>query len=171
MINIASRGALSRVKSRLGYDHLMHLYAYINTDQGTHFLTEKNEIVSVRYENIPQEGAQCRLVKLPTRRITVAQLFNAAERAEGTRFWKYDALNERGGGNCQLWITWLLRSSGLLTPELSAWINQDIAAIARAAPPGFGEFAHAVTELAARLKIGVLGEGVARWTRLPPPLA
>lgn len=161
ILHIVSFGRLGQVKKELNYDHLMHLYCFIDTSEGTHFSAEKNEIVQIKYNRNPFDdpGAQCVLVPMGTERPTVRSLFENAERSAGQRFWRYDPFNRRGGGNCQDWITTLLKASNLLTPALGRFINQDIESIVKALPPGFSLFARAVTELAARLRLAVAGDG------------
>lgn len=151
----ASLGRLEQVRKRMSWDAIFHLYAFVVTEQGTKFTIEKNELVRVEfvpsqfrpsatdYFNVPVQG----------RRITVKEFIENGARLDGVNFWRYSALKY----NCQRFVMTLLKGSGLLTQQAVHFLLQDPVEIAKAFPPGMKYAANAITNLAASLRIGILG--------------
>jgi hypothetical protein len=152
----------------LAYDQIFHLYMFIHTDRGTSFTLDKDEIVKVRYVSHPQRtDTECKQVPM-RRRVSVAQLIGNAWKARGSHLWHYSAFSD----NCQRYVHDLLQYSGLLTPDVSRFVLQDVKVIASTLLPGTSAAANAVTGLAARLRTALLGQGLrSRSHTRPRPMS
>lgn len=118
IVNILSLGSISENQKKLNYDDVYHLFLSFELDNGKSFRLDKNstvQMVEADY-NISGESMNVNLTD-----ITLGKLFdNIESKVNMNRIYIYNAISQ----NCQVFITDLLRSSGLLTSELSQFINQ-----------------------------------------------
>jgi hypothetical protein len=143
-----SLGLFNKALKKLGWDEAFHLSLKVETKQGTYRLEKNQNILIANYKREPNEEE----VNIPIRKsISINDLMNRAFKKVGaSRFYKYDAFNKGGGGNCQRFVMDLLNSSGLLSPQAKKFIDQDAEQILKGLPvPGIDKAARKVTDLAA----------------------
>lgn len=141
------------VSNEKQYDKLYHLFAVctLRSPAGNPSIwqIEKNHVVTVS-KSITTGNTTCKTAKMSG---TVGQVFERAAAADGKDFWNYDAIR----ANCQRFLASLLRAGGGLTPELSAFITQDVAQLL----PGYAEkIAKAATNTAAWIDTKLFGKGL-----------
>lgn len=159
VLDVLSLGHLAKVQKALSYDDIFHLYLQVRTANGTGFMIEKNQVVKVVYGSLPARPGSSAMAVFPIAGgTTVSSLVGNAWKARGVSLWRYSAF----GNNCQNFVESLLGSSGMLTPQLRAFIHQDVNEIVKAFPRGTSAVANLLTDLAARLDIGLLGSGMRR---------
>jgi hypothetical protein len=127
ILNFVTLGKLDSEAKRLGYDAYYHLYLVLTLDSGQTVLLEKNQRVAMGLNNgaINKPGAECRDVKLPST-LHVRRLLAAAEHHFSTnRLYVYSVAEN----NCQRFVSDILTSNGLSTPELQKFIMQDVSNI------------------------------------------
>lgn len=146
VLNVISLGQLKKITGKLGYDRLWHLALKVTLDNGKSYRIEKNQNISIKpYNDYP--GTEIFQLAKSKKPITLRELMNASLKKEGaTRFYEYDAFKN----NCQMFVTSLLRSSGLLIPPAAKFISQDSAAIAKGIPGYVAPAAKALTSFAAK---------------------
>ena len=150
-LNVMSLGLFNKVLKKLGYDEAFHLSVRVETKQGSYRLEKNQNILVSNYKKEPNEEE----VNIPIRKnITIMDLMNRAFKKVGpSRFYKYDAFNQSGGGNCQRFIMDLLNSSGLLSPPARKFIDQDAEQILKSLPNvGIDKAARKITDTAAALE-------------------
>jgi len=146
VLNVISLGQLKTITDKLGYDKLWHLALKITLNNGKSYRVEKNQNISIKsYSDYPK--TEIFVLSGPKKPVTLGVLMNASLKKEGaTRFYDYDAFKN----NCQMFVTSLLRSSGLLIPPAANFISQDSAAIAKGIPGYVAPAAKALTSFAAK---------------------
>ena len=138
------------------YDSLFHLFIAIKTERGS-FIIEKNETASVGPYKLGDDNMS---VDLPASshsggRILFKDFLENGEKSQGiTEFYKYNAITN----NCQDWIITLLSANKLLTPDLKAFIKQDIAQVFSSSPITKA-IAETLPSIADKLKILFEGAG------------
>jgi hypothetical protein len=146
VLNVISLGQLKKITNKLGYDKLWHLALKVTLDNGKSYRIEKNQNISIKpYNEYP--GTEIFQLAKSKKAITLREMMNASLKKEGTtRFYEYDAFKN----NCQMFVTSLLRSSGLLIPPAATFISQNSAAIAKGIPGYVAPAAKALTSFAAK---------------------
>jgi hypothetical protein len=146
VLNVISLGQLKKITDQLGYDKLWHLALKVTLDNGKSYRIEKNQNISIKpYSEYP--GTEIFQLAKSKKAITLREMMNASIKKEGaTRFYEYDAFKN----NCQMFVTSLLRSSGLLISPAAKFISQDSAAIAKGIPGYVAPAAKALTSFAAK---------------------
>jgi hypothetical protein len=146
VLNVISLGQLKTITDKLGYDKLWHLALKLTLNNGKSYRVEKNQNISIKsYSDYPK--TEIFVLSGPKKQVTLGSMMNASLKKEGaTRFYEYDAFKN----NCQMFVTSLLRSSGLLIPPAAKFISQDSAAIAKGIPGYVAPAAKALTSFAAK---------------------
>lgn len=131
-VNWITKGDLQNQMSKSAYDKLFHLSMYITLSDGASITLEKNQRVTthlgkyaygVEAESLPVfsgNGPELRQF-----------IFKAIHRAGPQKFFVYSAFDDR---NCQGFVLNALEANGMLTPEISAWVKQDLEEVARRHP-------------------------------------
>jgi len=119
-----SLGEITRKIRESPYDKLYHLSLYIETDNETKFVIEKNERITVIQPATSNEYAETIPVRI-IRKITVNELIDNTKQMMGGTFYPYNAINN----NCQVFVSSVLKANKLLIPITSQFINQDVETI------------------------------------------
>ena len=128
---------------------------------GLFFWLEKNQVVQIkRDEDVENRQGQIMPVNLGGKQISFREFLSKGSLAD-PQFWIYSPYNE----NCQHFVTVLLRSNGLLTPELNQFINQSAHDLFKDSPIT-KKIAKLVTGLAARIDILFHGRGIAPFAKV-----
>ena len=161
VLNVISRGQFQKNKEALAYDDVFHLYLRIGLSNGLFFWLEKNQVVQIkRDEDVENRQGQIMPVNLGGKQISFREFLSKGSLAD-PQFWIYSPYNE----NCQHFVTVLLRSNGLLTPELNQFINQSAHDLFKDSPIT-KKISKLVTGLAARIDILFHGRGIAPFAKV-----
>jgi len=159
ILNTVSFGLLNKIQQRMGYDKMFHLFLVINGK----YVMEKNQVLNIGSSYSSSNNEECQDVPLKGNEITIGEFVSNTEKRMGSRFYKYDAFNQKGGGNCQDFVKNALASNGLDTQ--SSFVDQKAEQIAKGLPSYVKEGSRTVTDLAAlgdylRQAIGLKKGGV-----------
>ena len=153
-LNLLSAGKFDMLKRKYNYDTLFHLSLMCNVG-GKFIYVEKNEVVNISPNFTITDQSQIRNVDLNNKSITINQMLqNTLDAIGNERFFTYDAFQN----NCQDFLINILKNNNLGSPDVYAFIKQDVSGILRDLPPGLPKIARTITDIGAivsRLK----GEG------------
>lgn len=154
---------------KYGFDKMFHLGLVGKLDDGTQFITQKNDTVRLRVysETDVNSQTESRSVDLDDKNPTLQSLFDNAQRERGDQFWVYDAFSN----NCQDFIIALLGSSGLLTQSLVDFIKQDVSRMVSDIDkrnPIASRIVRGVTDISSRLR-RLVGRGLVPGDEDLPP--
>lgn len=155
LLNMVSRGQISENMKKLQYDKLFHLFMIIKLYDNRMILVEKNEVVNMKIikEDVPIDSyIEIKLV-YP---ITFGNFIKNAVNKIGKSIYLFDHINN----NCQKFVTDLLKSNNLLTPEADKFINQDIKSIFSTTPKWVNVISKLATDSYALLNRLIYGKGI-----------
>jgi hypothetical protein len=120
---ILTKGALQKEIKNKGYDELYHLGILITLKGGAKFIFEKNEEIEIN-NNLKSlnELTEYKDINIYNGLTMNKLLKNAISKFGERRLFVYDAFNF----NCQRFIIDILEANNLLTPDLEAFINQNV---------------------------------------------
>jgi hypothetical protein len=123
-LNLLSLGRLSTSLKDRDYDNLYHLFMLVLLVDGTKFIIEKNAVVEVSLDvnRLPKTGTCMNVLSEHISGLTLRIMIDKANGGQGPTFWKYDAHDN----NCQVFVTNMLKYSGLGTDALYKFIRQDL---------------------------------------------
>lgn len=154
LLNIVSFGGWNAALKKVGIDKALHLYMVLNGNT----VLERNHVIEMKPGSV-QGGSEC--VNVPLHGpITFKQLLERTSNAVGPALQIYDPR----ANNCQVFLTQVLRANGLLNPQLSAFVNQNIKGVFEHLPSFVGKLAKEVTDIAHRADTVVHGQ------RIPAPI-
>jgi hypothetical protein len=131
---------------KMNYDDVYHLFMLVGLEGGTTLLVEKNSVINMKPVS-PSYGGTDKMTVAVNKKITFGEMIEKAVKAVGPSLYLYDVVNN----NCQKFITDLLKHSGLLTPALNTYINQDIEKVLSNSPSYAKKVADFATEASAKL--------------------
>jgi hypothetical protein len=150
LLNIATLGEFQKQLAEKPYDTIFHLSLVLTIDN-KELVVEKNAQISMSYKKI--SGQELHVVK--DKPLTLNELMAKTEELMGDKFLPYDAEHN----NCQRFVSAMLEANGLMTPEYSAFINQDVSKLIPRKTKGLVD---KVTDLGAR--IDSIKSGGTLWT-------
>jgi hypothetical protein len=150
LLNIASFGEYKKELDKKPYDTIYHL-ALVLTIDNKELVVEKNAQISMSYKKV--KGEEMHVVK--DKSLTLNEMMANTEKMMGDKFLPYDAEHN----NCQGFVAAMMRSNGLMTPEYSSFITQDVCKLIPRKTKGLVD---KVTELGARIDSAVSGGSL--WT-------
>lgn len=169
-LNFISKNGLAKGIAATNYDDVYHLYLFmglkkIGTDDSAlvTVIFERNHVIDLRIGkvdtrdiiNVPHE-------KVVQKAIPFAEFVDNAVQVglkkNRKSFFEYDVAQN----NCQDFALVCLEANGLLTPDIAAFIKQDIEAVMMSSPAWGKPLVDAVTDFANRLDRAVYGEGQRR---------
>lgn len=157
LLNAVSFGGFDKAVRKAGYDKMFHLYLVIRLVNGGALLIEKNAVVELSNRIRRHQRTERKQVPLNNIIISTKQLIDNAKRDMGDmKFFAYDAFNN----NCQNFISMLLSSSGLLTPDINAFIKQDAVSLLKHMPGYIQGLARGLTNIAAVADKFIYGSGM-----------
>jgi len=151
LLNIASFGEYKKELDKKPYDTIYHL-ALVLTIDNKELVVEKNAQISMSYKKV--KGEELHVVK--DKPLTLNEMMANTEKMMGDKFLPYDAEHN----NCQGFVAAMMRSNGLMTPEYSSFITQDVCKLIPRKTKGLVD---KVTELGARIDSAVSGGSL--WTK------
>ena len=132
LIGAVSQGRFNEELKAKGYDQAMHLGLVVLLSDGTRLLLEKNERVKATANPTTSPTTQDLAVPLGSKVLTLGDLIGNTLTAVGSK--QFFSYSPAPSGNCQRWCVDVLRSSGLLTPQLEGWILQDVGTAVKQLP-------------------------------------
>jgi hypothetical protein len=156
LLNITTLGGVERYLKTHSHDELFHLYGVVSLEGGIKLQIEKNERVDVsqKVRSMSKKGACVDVPKIPDG-LTFAELMNNTKSQMGKDFFVYQSATS----NCQGFMTNVLTSNNMMTPELNSFINQNTVKIFKKAPWA-SKIANFITDMAKRVDIIKHGKGV-----------
>lgn len=129
--NVLTGGKFGEVAQQQGEAGFFHLYSILELDDGTKLLYERNER-PVLSAGGKQPGAKAEMVQASGKNIVLSDFIENAIKAAGgvEGYVSYDPLRN----NCQKFLIDSLRGNGLLTPELTSFIQQDLTQLIEETP-------------------------------------
>ena len=128
VLNVVSLGIYKKWIQRSQYDDLFHLFALITLNNGKTILIEKRasiDMVVIKKNYTPPEYTEFAQVLIEHPDIQFKTLLDNTEKLQGKNYFIYNAETN----NCQKFISDMLQSNNLLTPELNTFINQDVSSL------------------------------------------
>lgn len=155
--DLLSLGSLKKKSMEMGYDKLFHIWLSIRFSDGSHIGLEKNEVITVKpnYLGEPLKQDYMTVPHVAEKHLNLRGFILRTEQQMGKdAFYEYSAFNH----NCQDFILNLLSANGLLTPELKAFLFQDVAELKKGVPGFLPHLANTATDLAGTWKL-IRGRG------------
>jgi hypothetical protein len=128
VLNVVSLGIYKKWIQSSEYDSLFHLFALISLNNGKTILIEKRasiDMVVIKKNYTPPAYTEFAQVVIEHPDIQFKTLLDNTEKLQGKNYFIYNAETN----NCQKFISDMLKSNGLLTPELNTFINQDVTSL------------------------------------------
>jgi len=140
MLSLATMGKWDKVAHNYGYDTFYHLFIVATLDTGKQIVIEKNAVINVgNYK--PSGKTEFRPV-LMTTPIKLGILLKNAE-SSMKNYFHYDSFSN----NCQVFVYGVLKANGLLTPELTNFIKQDVSKVVAEQHSYLPTIARGITDL------------------------
>lgn len=151
--NWLTNGVFDRNKQNLGYDDIYHLYLVVKLQNGLYVRVEKNHVVELQIMTPDPKADQVAVaVKGDT---TLNSMFQKGEQLAGsTKFWTYHPITN----NCQYFIRYLLKGSGMWNGDLEKFVLQDAQGLVKDIEK-VGDTAASITDVAGRLDVLLRGRG------------
>lgn len=150
-------GQWSKVKQKYGYDRFFHLGLLLYLSDGSQYILEKLEVVSLTpySKDTTPKGSSFRQVKLKST-LTLNDAINNTRKAMGDyKFFTYDSFDN----NCQHFSMSVLQSNGLLTERDKEFIYQPVDQLIQELPFYTKSAATGITNLGALFTGVVKGFG------------
>jgi hypothetical protein len=163
LANWFSNGKWEENKKNLSYDRMMHLFVLIKLANGMTIKMEKNQVVQIANAKWDTDSKTESVPVRVSESMTVGSLLDKGEKHIGSaeKFWVYDARTQ----NCQFFIQWCLKGSGLWTTELEKFVMQDAQGVLK--DLGYlGKAAKVVTDIASVGDVILNGKGKKKRKRL-----
>lgn len=122
VVDVISEGQYSKIKNKIGYDKMFHLYVIVNDK----YILEKNELFNTgSYTKSKDEE----VINIPLNKdLTIGEFMRKASEGDEQNFYRhYDAF----GANCQAMVLRLLSKNGLLPESARTFIKQDVEKIVK----------------------------------------
>lgn len=144
--NALTLGKFGQVAQQQGEAGFFHLYSVLILDDGTRLIYEKNERPRLEaYSDNP--GPKAEVVSASGRGIILNNFIQQAMKAMGDqRYITYDPIRN----NCQDFLMGSLQANGLLTPELTTFIKQDVKQLIEETPSFSQSIAKGLTDFAGK---------------------
>lgn len=119
-LNLTSLGEFKKRLNETPYDKMYHLFMIIKTESRSYIL-EKNEVIILKKFN-GKITKDTEILETNIREgLTLNIMLEKARNIMGDKFYSYKGLDN----NCQFFVSSILKSNGLNTDELEAFVIQD----------------------------------------------
>lgn len=133
VLNYVSSNKLDDVMKKLNYDYLYHLWLLFELDDGSKIYTEKNQRIKFAVLDTKKlDKANTDIYDIHmNRHLTINQMWNnTVDSIDESDLFIYDPFAR----NCQVYVSDLLESNGLLTNQLSQFIMQNLTELSKGVP-------------------------------------
>ena len=152
--NALTFGQFQKKLDELPYDKLFHLRMVITMEDNKQIQLEKNEVINITLKVDTVKGQEELDVPIHNS-ITLNQLLEGGQKILKDKYFTYRAF----GNNCQDYQIALLKGSNLLTPQLEAFIKQDVSELANI-NPFLKKIANTMTDLGGKFNEIIHGTGI-----------
>ena len=155
--DIISLGKWSELRNKYYYDTLFHLFLIITLQDGTVVSLEKNSIVTMTENDsrCSMPGVECIQIEYPADSLSLDEFVKKPlERMGKQVYFIYDPFKQ----NCQLFVSEVLKTFGLLSDKAKEFIYQDITEIVERLPFYVKYIGKAVTDADATIS-KIVGAG------------
>ena len=153
VINVLSGGSWSDLKKKNSYDQFYHLYALVTLDTGRVIRIEKNANITLTPGG--EGGGEYEDVDLKGKSFTFAQMLDRTQQKIGDyAFFGYSPFTYPPG-NCQDWLSNVLKANGIGNEGNIKFIKQDIEQLAKELPGITKRIGDAVTGLGSYVEHGI----------------
>ena len=156
--NLISLGKWKEGRAKYFYDVLFHLFIIITLKDGTKLSLEKNSIVTMTINDsrCSDKDVQCKELNYTANSITVEDFVTKPLARIGKEdYFVYSPFKQ----NCQMFVSQVLSTFGLLTPEVKQFVYQDISELVKDLPFYVKLIGKTVTDVDATYR-KIKGEGV-----------
>jgi hypothetical protein len=155
-LNVISLGKYEKGKAEMAYDKMFHLSMVITFTSGQRILLEKNERINISTSFSDTKDTEYKPVNnYSANSLTMNTLLKATEDYMGTfKFYQYNAFEN----NCQDFILGILKANRINSPEVEAFVKQDVGTIVKRLPSFVGKISQFATDSWARIK-SLVGRG------------
>ena len=156
ILNLVTLDAFRQWIKRNGYDAVFHLSVYING----RYTLQKNEVIDMQAKSPIKKGSEVMTVVVPQGYSkSIIQVLNTTREQMGDQaFTSYDPWTN----NCQTFVLAFTKASGLLTVDLTQFIEQPVEDLVQRIPSFLQKFGSDLVDIAARLDKLVEGEGIVK---------
>jgi hypothetical protein len=146
LLNIITLGQWEKAKSQANYDKLFHLSMVITLDNGISLILEKNQNINLQQYEPAIYGPQTesKNVIMNRKPSLMSLMDNTLKRTGKERFFKYDAFKY----NCQVFLTDVLLSNGMLNDDLKKFILQPVDTLLQKLPNYTSKLSRMATNVA-----------------------
>ena len=142
-LNIASFGKWNATRKRLNFDKLFHLFMIATLENGTKLRIEKLAEISITPKFIIDKSAELMNVPFATQFTLNKMLNDTLNQIGKPAYFEYDAFKK----NCQMFVGSLLSSQNIYSPDVKAFVQQDLTELISEMPEYLGKVAVGVTNL------------------------
>lgn len=146
-------------KKDVTFDQVYHLGIEVEVSHGgktKRLVVEKNAVINISPANAWTDDTEVLEVPLPAgEQLTLNGLLENAKKYMKGDYFMYDAFKN----NCQDYIMSILDANHLTTPELRAFVKQDLDNLVKELPEYTGAVAKAVTDIGALADVAMQGRG------------
>jgi len=154
-LNILTLGTLKTAMDKYGFDRFYHLALIVTLESGKKLLVEKNEQINITDSIKIGDNPEYMKVEI-NKTITLNEMLNNSIKTIGQeQHFIYNAFKT----NCQFFILYLLKSSGLLKDSYYNFLYQDISKLYQELPSYVGTVAKNATDAASDYNT-LIGTGV-----------
>lgn len=146
-LNLLSFGKLAGIKKKYGFDDFFHL-ALVCTIGNKHVMCQKNSVVDITESYKTTELTEIFNIKMKGKQFTLNDMLDKTRARMGDQaYFEYDMLSH----NCQNYVANLLISEDLYTPDVEAFVYQNIAEIIKEIPEYSKRLIRGTTDLDATI--------------------
>lgn len=157
-LNVITLGQWNKARGEMPYDSLFHLsmVATVETPMGmtVPIVVEKNEVINISTDY--KSSGKMEFVNIPViQPITFKEMMDRAQERAGAEFFKYQAFTN----NCQMFIDNILDANGLNTPQIKAFVLQDVDTLLKKLPSYVSPLSTIATNIAGLANVVRFGRG------------
>jgi hypothetical protein len=119
VVNLLSMGTVNKIRNKLNYDDLYHLYLELKLDNGTRVKLEKNQtpVLSIITKEDSAESFTIPILK----KVSLEQFITNGKKLLGEKFYTYNIVSN----NCQFFVSELLKANKIYESKWKNFIWQD----------------------------------------------
>jgi hypothetical protein len=146
ILNVVSFGKFLQALKQTPYDKLFHLSMNIELENGQVITVEKNEVIEIHRTVKSYSNSEMMPVDLKGKVLSFNDLLENGYKNAGSdsAYFHYNAWNN----NCQNYIMYLIKGSGLNSPSIQSFVLQDITKLLENTPDFTKKFGYAITTAA-----------------------
>jgi hypothetical protein len=161
IINVISFGNFGKMKDKLNYDDMFHLFLMIELDTGQLVRLEKNQVLNIGFMKPLVPKAQLKVPMDPSKHYSINSLLDPLAKKLGVSMYLYNGINN----NCQFFVRNVLAEAGLLDKVLNDFIMQDTQKIIGELPGLSKLIIQGATDAGAVFDVLLYGRGILKMMK------